>query len=408
MDTTPTAMPSLASHVAWLNSKYDEMIGLLIRLCDTNSGTRNLAGLEAVREILCAAFTPVGGVQKSLAIDPLVSVGDNGNLVTESLGRMLKISKYPDARQQLLLCIHMDTVYGTDHSLQKCRWMDANRLNGPGVIDAKGGLVVMLYALMALEKSPLAGKTGWTVVINPDEEIGSPGSNRLLREMAERANYGLLFEPALPNGNLVSWRKGVGNFTFVARGRSAHAGRDFTEGRNAVVAICRLMLAIHNLNTDSDVTLNVGRISGGGAINVVPDLGIGRVNVRVRTMEQGEKIIQQMTDLVAQANGKDGIAVEMHGEFTAPPKEMIAGTGHLQRLIEKSGDELGLPISWQGTGGASDGNRFAAAGLPNIDSLGPCGGEIHSANEFLLADSLVPRAKLAALVLMQLAAEAAP
>ncbi len=405
MNTTPTLNPTLVQHASWLDGCHEEMIELLIRLCNTNSGTRNLAGLKQVKTILADEYAGLHGVQEIVDIDPLVNINDQGNVVTEPLGRMLRITKHPNAARQLVLCIHMDTVYGIEHSFQKCQWLDDNRLNGPGVIDAKGGLVVMLYALKALEKSPLAGKVGWTVIINPDEELGSPGSNQILRDAAKKADYGLLFEPSLPDGTLISWRKGIGNFTFVARGRSAHAGRDFDEGRNAVIAISQLMLAIHELNTDPDITLNVGKISGGGALNVVPDLGIGRINVRVRTVEQGEQIVERLAALVAEANGRDGITVEMHGSFTSPPKEMIPGTEHLQALIEKAGDQVGLPVKWKGTGGGSDGNKFAAEGLANIDSLGPSGGEIHSSNEYLMADSLVPRTKLAALVLMALAAE---
>ncbi len=394
---------SLTAHVRWLDSCRDEMLELLIRLCDTNSGTRNLAGLAAVRQMLAQTFQPLGGEQSVHDIDPLESVDDAGNLVCEPLGQLLQIIKYPDRRPRVILCIHMDTVYSAASTFQKCSWIDPNRLNGPGVIDAKGGLVVMLFALRALEQSPLAGKIGWQVIINPDEEIGSPGSNRLIRQAAAAADWGLLFEPTLPNGSLVSTRKGTGNFVFVVRGKSVHSGRDFENGRNAVVALCRLMTGIHHLNGDPDVTLNVGRVSGGEALNVVPDLAIGRVNVRVRTQQQGLQVVERLQQLVRQASTEDGIRVEMRGDFTSPPKELIPGTEILQRRIESAGELVGLPVTWQPSGGASDGNKFAAAGLPNIDSLGPGGAEIHSHNEFLQVDTLVPRAQLAALVLLSMA-----
>ena len=148
----------------------------------------------------------------------------------------------------------------------------------------------MLTALKALEASPLAGKIGWEVLLNADEEIGSPGSIGVIKQIAARCDLGLLYEPALPDGTLVSWRKGSGNFSFVVRGKAAHAGREFEKGRNAIVAASRLIDEIANLNTDPEVTYNAGRISGGGPLNVVPDLAIGRVNVRVKTVEQQAEI----------------------------------------------------------------------------------------------------------------------
>lgn len=395
----------LLQHVRWLEGCREEMLQTLIGLCDINSGTRNLAGMEQVLAQLVQLYRPLGGELEILETDPVENLLDSGAIATERLGRMLRVTRAIPGRPRVLLCIHYDTVYDADSTFQKCRWLDPQRLNGPGVIDAKAGLVMMWYVLKTLEQSPWAGQIGWQVVINPDEEIGSPASQRLLNDAARAADLGMLFEPTLPNGALVSWRKGVGNFSFVVRGRSAHAGRDFQAGRNAIVAMNRLMLGIHELNTDPEVTFNIGRVSGGGALNVVPDLAIGRVNVRVRTAAQGERVMEQFRGLMEELQRLDGISVEMHGGFTSPPKELIPGTELLQQRIEAAGELVGMPVSWSGSGGGSDGNKFAAAGLPNIDSLGPGGGEIHSHNEYLLADTLVPRTQLSALVLLSLAAD---
>lgn len=401
-------LPSaIVPQLDWLRSRQQPMVDLILELCNLNSGTLNVAGLDRVREVLCREFAVLGGELRCVDLPPLEKINDAGSVEQAPLGQAMVITKRPELRPRLLLCIHMDTVYDLEHPFQSCRFLDPSRLNGPGVADAKGGLVVMLNALHAFEQSPLAEKVGWQVVINPDEELGSPGSSGLLHAAAEAADWGLLFEPTLPDGTLVSWRKGSGNFTFVVHGKAVHAGRDFAAGRNAVVAMSRLMIAIDALNTDPEITYNVGRVSGGGALNIVPDLAIGRVNVRVRTVEQQQQVEQQFQRLVAAANAADGIRVEQFGSFTSPPKVLDQRTEILQRLIETCGAELGIPIKWQGSGGASDGNKFAAAGLPNIDSLGPMGGEIHSAREFLLLDSLVPRTQLVTAILGQLAARTA-
>ena len=401
MTTLPSA---IVPQLDWLRSRQQPMVDLVLELCNLNSGTLNVAGLARVRDVLCREFSALGGDLQCIEVPPLEKINDAGAVEQAPLGQAIVITKRPELRPRLLLCIHMDTVYDLDHPFQQCRFLDELRLNGPGVADAKGGLVVMLNALLAFEQSPLAQKVGWQVIINPDEELGSPGSSELLQAAATAADWGLLFEPTLPDGTLVSWRKGSGNFTFVVHGKAVHSGRDFAAGRNAVVAMSRLMTEIHALNTDSEITYNVGRVSGGGALNIVPDLAIGRVNVRVRTVEQQQLVEREFQRLVTAANQADGIRVELFGSFTSPPKVLNERTGRLQQLIESCGAELGIPIKWQGSGGASDGNKFAAAGLPNIDSLGPMGGEIHSSRDFLLVDSLVPRTQLVTAVLGQLAA----
>ena len=398
-------MKELLKHLELLDGKGPAMLRLVEELCNLNSGTFNLQGLDRVKQRLTQEFKSLGGEIELLDSNPMTIVDESGSQVQQQLGQMIHVHKWPDASKKILLCIHMDTVYPVDHAFQQCKALDNGHVNGPGVADAKGGIVVMLAALKALEASPLAGKIGWEVLLNADEEIGSPGSINFIKQIAERCDVGLLYEPALPDGTLVSWRKGSGNFSFVVRGKAAHAGREFDKGRNAIVAVSRLIDEIANLNTDPDVTYNAGRISGGGPLNVVPDLAIGRVNVRVKTVEQQAEAESKFEQLVDKFNQLDGISVEQFGGFTSPPKPLCAETEKLQKRIESAGEALSLPVAWRGTGGASDGNKFAAAGLPNVDTLGALGGAIHSNDEFLIPESLVERAKLSALILLSYADE---
>ena len=399
-------MQELLKHTDRLNDQQDSMLATITRLCEINSGTLNLAGVEHVSSELVKLFEPLGGDLQLIDTAPWSVVGDDGKRTEQALGKIIHIIKHPDAEKKVMLCIHCDTVYGIDNDFQKCQMTAGGQLNGPGVADAKGGLIVMLEALKTLEASAMAGKIGWEVIINPDEEVGSPGSASFLRSRAGGCDFGLLFEPALPGGGLVSWRKGTGNFTFVVRGKSAHSGRDFESGRNAIVALARLMDEIDQLNIEPDVTYNVGRITGGGAVNIVPELAVGRVNVRVCNLEQQSGVEIDFADLVEKYNLLDGISVELTGGFTSPPKALEDNVKPLQHRIARCAEALDIDITWQGTGGACDGNKFASAGLPNIDTLGPCGGHIHSMHEFLIPESLVPRAKLASLILLSYAAEA--
>ena len=400
-------MNQLLPHLELLNNRQDEMLQQVIDLCDINSGTRNLTGLATVKEKLVELFQSLGGELQLVDSLPETLLNNQGEQLDSLLGQSIHIVKRPNAKHKVLLCIHMDTVYQENNLFQRCELRDDGTLNGPGVADAKGGIVVMLHALKALEASPLAENIGWEVLLNPDEEIGSPGSRPMIDSIAKRCDFGLLFEPALGDSQLVSWRKGSGNFSLLVRGRSAHAGRAFAEGRNALVAAAKVAQAISDLNTDPEVTFNVARIDGGSPMNVVPDLAIVRANVRVRIAEEQITVEQQLKSIAETFNKLDGIEVSLHGGFRSPPKPITLEMESVMQRIEKCGSALGVDIKWSGTGGASDGNKFAAAGLPNIDSMGPCGGRIHSDEEFLIVESLVPRAKLSALVLLDFANEVA-
>jgi glutamate carboxypeptidase len=243
------------------------------------------------------------------------------------------------------------------------------------------------------------------VLLNADEEIGSPGSAGVLTEAAGRHQIGLVFEPAFADGALVGERKGSGNFTAVVRGRAAHAGRDFHHGRNAVHAAASLILALDEMNSPSHpgLTVNVGRLDGGGPSNIVPDLAVVRFNVRLSPHDQPDRVMADLRRAVEQTARRDGITVELFGDFTAPARPMDLATTRLYQQLADVGSTLGQRITWHASGGVSDANKLAAAGLPVIDTLGPCGGNLHSDQEFVLADTLVKKAQLVAAFLMRLA-----
>jgi len=242
-------------------------------------------------------------------------------------------------------------------------------------------------------------------LINPDEEIGSPGSGDLLAAAARDCHFGLLFEPALPDGALVDRRRGSGNFSIVVRGRAAHAGRDFAAGRSALLAAAKISLALHSINqTLPGVTVNVGAIDGGGPSNVVPDLAICRINIRTTQLADEHLVVNAVKNLVSELNSADGICAELHGQFASPAKIPDDRTLRLLDAIVSCGKELGMTLATRSSGGASDGNHLAAAGLPNVDSLGVRGDLIHTPNEYMIPDSLVERAQLVALLMLKIAA----
>jgi len=317
-----------------------------------------------------------------------------------------------DEPLRVLLAIHMDTVYPPaahdpgEAGLPPVRLEEDGRiLRGPGVADAKGGLAVLRMALEAFERFGNRDRLAWEVIVNADEEIGSPGSAAVLAEAARRHDLGLVFEPALDEqGSLASARKGSGNFTIVVRGRAAHAGRHFSEGRSAVVAAAGLALAIDAFNAAGrGLTANVAALHGGEGFNVVPDLAILRVNLRAATADDAAWGERRLGEIAAEAGGTEGIVATLHGGFHCPPKPLDPPTEQLLRHVAACGRHLGLAIEWRPTGGACDGNKLAAAGLPTVDTLGVRGGGLHSPRESLVVESLVERATLTALLLCGLA-----
>ncbi|MCC6509988.1 MAG: M20/M25/M40 family metallo-hydrolase, partial [Pirellulaceae bacterium] len=315
---------------AWLAANQSRWTSELIELANVNSGSANLVGLNEVADMLSAwSGVPALPAQR-IALPPRRGVAGDGHEQAMETGVALKWEVRPQANQRVLLGIHYDTVYLPTHQPAKCQHVTDARLVGPGTADAKGGIIVARAALEALEHFCLAPEVGWTLLLTPDEEVGSPSSAELWDSLARTHDYGLLFEPALPSGALVGQRKGSGNFTVVVRGRAAHAGRDFAAGRNAIALASQLASALDRLNgKHPDTTINLGNFTGGGAVNVVPDLAILRWNVRVPDAAAQHWFERQLSDILEEADQQEGFQVALYGGFTAPPKPMT----HAQREL---------------------------------------------------------------------------
>lgn len=394
-------------HLDWIASQQREMLRMVLAWAEINSGSYNREGLAAMAHAIEQEFATLkpDSVER-LDLTPIQSVSSDGGLTDIPLGQALRFRKRPHAPLQVMLTGHMDTVFAREHGFQHCTLRDDDTVNGPGVADMKGGIVVMLHALQALEQSPWKDQIGWEVLINPDEEIGSIGSATLLVEGAKRNHFGLTYEPSLPDGTLAGTRKGSGNFTAVVRGRAAHAGRDPQAGRNAIALLAEFILAIFELNGKMPgVTVNPGKLEGGGPVNVVPDLAICRFNVRVATPEEQVFVENELAALESRFNQRDGFQMKIHGGFTRPPKILSPANLRLLELVKDCGVALGMSLHEKPTGGCCDGNNLAAAGLPNIDTLGVRGANIHSSEEYMIIPSLTERTQLSALLLLRLASK---
>ncbi|MCO6440629.1 MAG: hydrolase [Nitrococcus mobilis] len=397
-------LKTLTSYLDWLEAQYDEMVAGLAYLADINSGSYNIAGLERMAAELSHLFGVLGGQVRRVVLEPIVRIDDDGEPRVCELGPVLRLSKYPDAALRVLLVGHMDTVFGIEHAFQRAERVSPTQLKGPGVADLKGGLLVMLKALECLERSPWAGRLGWEVVLNPDEELGSPGSAAHLRAAAGRNHLGLVYEPAMADGALAAARKGSGNFTAVVRGRAAHAGREHHLGRNAVRAAADFLIAVDELNgRQPGVTVNPGFVHGGGPVNMVPDRAVVRFNIRLSDPADEAWVLGRLAAINQEINARDGITLALHGDFGRKPKVLDAAHRRLFEWVRCCGRTLGLNITWRDTGGCCDGNNLSAAGLPNIDTMGVIGGGLHSVAEYVELPSLIERSRLSALLLLGLA-----
>lgn len=363
----------------------------LIRWADLNSGSHNTSGLLQMGSSIAQRLRELGAEVHLLPLPD----ADAPAVVAR---------KRPQASRRVLLSGHFDTVYSEADRFQSCDRPEPDVIRGPGVADMKGGIVVMLEALRALEASDASSELGWEALLTPDEEVGSPASMPLLREAAKRSHLAIVFEPALSDGSIVSTRKGVGVVRVFARGRAAHAGRNPAEGRNAIVALAHFISAVNFLNHAlSDVVVNAGSIKGGGAINIVPDRATAEFNIRALRAADGDEILRRMRDAAEAVGRANEVEFEITGGFT---RRAMETTPESARLIEawcEGAARLGFTIGAGHSGGGSDGNILAEAGLPCIDGAGVEGFELHSDREWMRASSLPRRAKVAAQFLLRLA-----
>jgi glutamate carboxypeptidase len=363
-----------ASHAAFLSD--------LATLVNVDCGTHNKAGVDYVGEWIsarCAAW------DWEVERFPLPEYGDC--LVARLLG---------DGAGHILLMGHMDTVYPDGTAVARPMRFEGPKIIGPGICDMKGGLLVGMYALRALQAANFRDFAEIAFFFNSDEEIGSPGSRPIYQPIARGRDSALVLESARANGDIVSARKGSGEFNLRVTGKAAHAGVEPEKGANAVVELAHQIIALQELNElTPGATVNPGVIGGGTVSNVIPAEAWVSLDIRATDPDGAEAIIQALTSLSARTT-LPGTRAEITGTFSYPPMARTPAVLLLAELARDSARELGFEINDVATGGASDANVLASLGVPVLDGLGPIGGLDHSPDEYIEADSFAPRAALVA------------
>ena len=361
-----------------------EMAALLRELVEIESPSTEPAAVAALARRLAPEA-------EALGLPPeLVPVPEGGPLFR---------ARSRAAGKAVMLLGHMDTVWSLGTlAARPCR-VEGDRLFGPGSFDMKGGLVVALFALRALrtrgELPPV------TLFFTPREEVDCE-PYRAMMEAEMKASAAVLdFEPAWPGGAVKTERKGSGCFLLRARGRAAHAGADFDQGRNAILELARQALEVSALTDPArGITVNVGVIRGGQRSNVVPDLAEAEVDFRVRTIGDGRQIEAAFRAL---RSTDPGVVLEVEGGLHYPPLERGPQVLAVYQQARQLARELGSDLAQVSTGGASEASFASSLGVPTLDGLGPDGDGAHAEHEHVLLSSLPERAALAAGLIERLA-----
>jgi glutamate carboxypeptidase len=301
----------------------------------------------------------------------------------------------------ILLLGHFDTVWPLGSLVRMPFRVDGGRAYGPGILDMKAGIVMMLFAMRALRSANEGNHRPVTVLLDTDEEIGSASGRPVVEAEAKMCEAVLVLEPAQTiEGRLKTVRKGVGGYTLHVRGRAAHAGVDFEKGRSAILELSRQILEVAKFtDVARGITVNPGVIRGGTRTNVVAADAWAEVDVRIARAADAGELDRKFRAL---SPFDPECVLEVSGGVNRPPMERTEGTASLFRAAQEQAKKLGFTLEEAATGGGSDGNFTSALGVPTLDGLGGVGEGAHAAHESILLKELPRRTALLACLIESL------
>lgn len=373
-----------------LDETFPQYLSDLETVVNTDCGTHNKNGVDTVVRFVRERAKEFGA--------------EILDFPQTKFGNMLYVRWRGRGSARIVMVGHSDTVYRDGTASESPFRKLAGRAHGCGVIDMKAGLLNALYVANALRRAGFTDFGELGLFCNSDEEVGSPSSRELYPQFVRGANAALILEPARESGAIVSARKGVGLYTITVHGKSAHAGVEPEKGANAIVALAQYISSLKSLNGfRQGLTFNVGVTRGGLKPNVVPDLAEAEIDVRVMRKDDITPLEQRMREILA-VEVVPGTTAELRGGLMNPPMEKTKPVERLVKLAETAAHESGFEIEDVFTGGGSDGNYTSSFGTPTLDGLGPIGGKAHNAREeYLILDSVLPRANMLAKLITAIA-----
>ncbi len=366
-------------------------IELLKRIVDIDSGSGDVAGGERVEAILT---------------EPLKTAGAAVRIVPAEVSGMapnLEAVLHGGGKARILIIAHVDTVFGPGTAAKRPFRIDGNHAYGPGVGDEKGGVVNAITALQILHQLGFRDYASITLLLDSSEELGSPGSTRLIKALARQSDVEFNMEPGDPPDALTVWRKGAGDIVVRVRGRAAHAGMAPQNGRNAAAELVHQLVPLQSKfpRSGEGTTVNLTVLRAGTRNNIIPDLAEATFDVRFRNPGDFPLILSRMKSSLAPTSVPDTTVTLEPGSSTYPPlidNAQVEALGHRAQEIYA---ELGKAIALSGNGGASESAVAMSVGTPALDGLGFVGAGFHTDHEWIDVGSITPRLYLFTRLLME-------
>lgn len=366
----------------YLQQSQAEMLQLIEKLVNIDSGTYVKEGIDRVGAILKEEYEKLGFT---------VEVREE-----EKYGNNLIVQHKDAVDPKIILVAHMDTVFPLGTVAERPFRIEGDRAYGPGVVDMKSSQVELLSAIKALQQTGSESYKNMLIILNSDEEVGSPTSRPLIEEKSQGKEYALIMEPARKDGSLVSARRGGGSYTVIVKGKAAHSGIEPQKGRSAIEELAHKVIQLNALSDyEKGISVNVGLIEGGSSINTIPPIAVAHVDIRISEMHQAKYLEEKIKEICATTD-VSGTQIILKGSISRPPMEKNKQTQSLLHLIEEVGKEIGLQVFDTATGGGSDASFTSATGVATVDGLGPVGGNAHSEDEYLEIKTLPERTLLLA------------
>ncbi len=380
-----TANPDAAKLLNYFEHSQSEMLEFIRWLVEQESMSREAEANRRIAENLAYRLSLVGADVELLA-DPLYGATLRARFACNSS------DDRAGGGNHLLIVGHLDTVWPLGTLASRPFRVEGDRAYGPGIFDMKAGVAIAVFAMRALKETRRTARRPVTFLMTCDEETGSHFSREIIEEEGRAARAALVLEPPIPGGAVKTGRKGIGEFELIARGKPAHAGNDPRSGVSAITEMAHQILAINRIGDyDRGTTLNVGVVRGGVLSNVVAAEARATIDMRFRTIEEGNRVTEAMSALRPVL---EGASLELRGGINRPPMVRTEAIAALFDHARALGAEIGYDLQEGTVGGGSDGNFIAALGTPVLDGLGVDGAGAHAEHEHIRISDIARRAAL--------------
>lgn len=373
---------------AYIDNHHDEILALLGRMVNIDSGSYTIDGIVKKTNILTEILSDIGFEVTTLP--------------SQKYAPHLLAVKTGTGSKKIMFLGHMDTVFAEGTAAKRPFRIEGNKAYGPGVCDMQAGIVCLVYVVKALEFLGYHQYGELKILLNSDEERGSETSETYIIKECQKSDMVLVMEPGIPGNYVVIERQGGGIFHMDIWGKAAHAGASPLDGIHAIDEASHKIQALHSLTDyDAGKSISVGVIKGGTRSNIIPEHVFMEIDIRSRTNSDGQKLIRDM-QAVSDTPYVPGTRSRLQQIMYRPPMEKTSGNQFLFEKLQQAAAQLNMAVKEKYCGGGSDGNYTSAQGIPTIDSLGPIGDLEHTDDEYLLIDSIFSRTKLVTCFILEL------